>query len=64
MIPTIARADWTAFLEALDAQGAEKATAIAQARRDLSAAATALDKAGGPLKSGSKMRALVYGRGP
>lgn len=48
MIPTSARADWTAFLEALDAQGAEKATAIAQARRDLSVAANALDKAGAP----------------
>ena len=52
MIPTSARADWTAFLEALNAQGAEKATAIAQARRYLSAAASALDKAGGPRKPG------------
>ena len=47
-IPTSARADWTAFLEALNAQGAEKAAAIAKARRDLTAAATALDKAGSP----------------
>jgi hypothetical protein len=52
VIPTSARADWTAFLEALNAQGAEKATAIAQARRDLSAAASALDRAGGPRKPG------------
>ncbi|MCJ2132501.1 cache domain-containing protein [Methylobacterium sp. J-026] len=46
-IPTGARADWTAFLEALNAQEAEKATAITQARRDLTAAAGALTKAGG-----------------
>ena len=52
VIPTSARADWTAFLEALNAQGAEKTTAIAQARRDLVAAATALDKAGGPRAPG------------
>lgn len=52
VIPTSARADWTAFLEALNAQGAEKATAIAKARRELTAAATALDKAGGPRPSG------------
>ncbi|MGH1590994.1 cache domain-containing protein [Methylobacterium phyllosphaerae] len=45
-IPSSARADWTAFLEALNAQGDEKATAIAKARRDLKAAATALDQAG------------------
>jgi hypothetical protein len=45
-IPTNARADWTAFLEALNAQGDEKATAIAEARRDLKAAATALDQVG------------------
>ncbi|MCJ2049064.1 cache domain-containing protein [Methylobacterium sp. J-070] len=45
-IPSSARADWTAFLEALNARGDEKATAIAQARRELTAAATALDQAG------------------
>ena len=45
-IPTSARADWIAFLEALNAQRSEKATAIAQARRDLTAAATALETAG------------------
>ncbi|SDO09175.1 Single Cache domain 2-containing protein [Methylobacterium phyllostachyos] len=45
-IPAGARADWTAFLEALNAQRSEKATAIAQARRDLTAAATALESAG------------------
>ncbi|MBE7197551.1 MAG: cache domain-containing protein [Parafilimonas terrae] len=45
-IPASARADWTAFLEALNAQGDEKATAIAQARRDLKAAAIALDHVG------------------
>ncbi|MBE7203079.1 MAG: cache domain-containing protein [Parafilimonas terrae] len=44
-IPDSARADWTAFLEALNAQGDEKATAIAQARRDLKSAASALDQA-------------------
>ena len=51
-IPSSARADWTAFLEALNAQGDERATAIAQARRDLSAAATALDQAGPKLAAG------------
>lgn len=45
-IPSSARADWTAFLEALNAQGDEKATAIAEARRELRAAASALDQAG------------------
>ena len=45
-IPSDARGDWTAFLEALNAQGDEKATAIAQARRDLQSAATALDHVG------------------
>ncbi|MCJ2090126.1 cache domain-containing protein [Methylobacterium sp. E-005] len=52
VIPTSARAEWTAFLEALNAQGSERATAIAQARRDLKDAATALDKASGPRPPG------------
>ncbi|XYD08456.1 cache domain-containing protein [Methylobacterium sp. NMS12] len=45
-IPSSARADWTAFLEALNAQGDEEAAAIAAARRELRAAASALDQAG------------------
>ena len=45
-IPGSARPDWTAFLEALNAQGDAKAAAVAQARRDLKDAATALDTAG------------------
>ena len=45
-IPSDARGDWTAFLEALNAQSDEKATAIAQARRDLQSAATALEHVG------------------
>jgi hypothetical protein len=44
VIPSSARADWTAFLEALNAQGDEKVAAVAQARRDLKAAAAALDQ--------------------
>jgi hypothetical protein len=45
-IPSQARADWIAFLEALNAQGDAKAAAIAQARRDIRAATAALDSAG------------------
>ena len=45
VIPSQARADWTAFLEALNAQGDAKAAAIAQARRDMKAATAALDSA-------------------
>ncbi|TXN43044.1 cache domain-containing protein [Methylobacterium sp. WL7] len=45
-IPTQARADWLAFLEALNAQGDAKTAAIAQARRDMRAATAALDSAG------------------
>ncbi|MCJ2069361.1 cache domain-containing protein [Methylobacterium sp. J-030] len=41
-IPASAKADWTAFLEALNAQSDAKASAVAEARRDLAAAATAL----------------------
>ena len=41
-IPASAKADWTAFLEALNAQGDAKAAAVAEARRNLAAAATAL----------------------
>ena len=42
-IPASAKADWTAFLEALNAQSDAKAAAIAEARRNLAAAATALE---------------------
>ncbi|MGH1572858.1 cache domain-containing protein [Methylobacterium sp. P31] len=49
-IPNDARADWTAFLEALNAQGDEKAAAIAQARRDLKAAVAALNQAEAPAR--------------
>jgi len=52
-IPSSARADWTAFLEALNAQGDERATVIAQVRHDLNAAATALDRAG-PKSAGTR----------
>jgi hypothetical protein len=41
-IPASAKADWTAFLEALNAQSDAKAAAVAEARRNLAAAATAL----------------------
>lgn len=41
-IPASAKADWTAFLEALNALGDAKAAAVAEARRNLAAAATAL----------------------
>ncbi|MGY2049306.1 cache domain-containing protein [Methylobacterium sp. JK268] len=41
-IPASARADWTAFLEALAAQSDARSAAVAQARRDLRAAASAL----------------------
>ncbi|MEE7504179.1 cache domain-containing protein [Methylobacterium sp. C33D] len=44
-IPAAARADWTAFLEALTAQGDQRVAAIAEARRELRAAASALDQA-------------------
>ncbi|MCJ2126038.1 cache domain-containing protein [Methylobacterium sp. J-077] len=46
VIPSQAREDWIAFLEALNAQGDAKAAAIAQARHDVQAAAAALDTAG------------------
>ena len=42
-IPTAARSDWTAFLEALNTQTDARARAVAQARRELKAAAAALD---------------------
>lgn len=42
-IPTAARADWTAFLEALNAQADAKTAAAAEIRRNLKAAAAALD---------------------
>ncbi|MCJ2057454.1 cache domain-containing protein [Methylobacterium sp. J-048] len=45
-IPSPVRADWIAFLEALNAQGDAKAAAIAQARRDIRAATAALDSTG------------------
>lgn len=45
-IPTAARADWTAFLEALNAQGDERTAAVTRAQRDLKAAASALNQAG------------------
>ena len=41
-MPVNARADWTAFLEALNAQGDAKAAAVAEARRNLAAAAAVL----------------------
>ncbi len=41
-IPASVKADWTAFLEALSAQGDAKAAAVAEARRNLAAATTAL----------------------
>ncbi|MCJ2068404.1 cache domain-containing protein [Methylobacterium sp. J-030] len=42
-IPASAKADWSAFLEALNAQGDAKAAALAEARRDLAAAAAVLE---------------------
>jgi hypothetical protein len=51
-IPSGARADSTAFLEALNAQGDEKTAAITRARRDLKAAATALDQVGPQVPGG------------
>ena len=51
-IPTSARADWTAFLEALNAQGDARAAAIAQARSSLKAAAIALDPVEGTTAKG------------
>lgn len=44
-IPVSARADWTAFLEALNAEGDAKAAAVAEMRRNLKAAMAALDPA-------------------
>ncbi|MDP4006833.1 cache domain-containing protein [Methylobacterium sp. NEAU K] len=44
-IPASAKADWTAFLEALNAQAAAKTAVVAEARRNLKAAAAALDPA-------------------
>jgi hypothetical protein len=45
-IPAAARADWTAFLEALNAQGEATTAAVSEARRNLEAAATALPPTG------------------
>ncbi|SFT30119.1 cache domain-containing protein [Methylobacterium sp. yr668] len=44
-IPAAARPDWIAFLEALNAQGEATTAAISEARRNLTAAATALPPA-------------------
>ncbi|XYD12660.1 cache domain-containing protein (plasmid) [Methylobacterium sp. NMS12] len=41
-MPASAKADWTAFLEALNAQSEARDAAVSEARRDLSAAAAAL----------------------
>jgi signal transduction histidine kinase len=45
-MPASVKADWTAFLEALNAQGDAKTAAVAEAQRNLAAAATALAPAG------------------
>ena len=44
-MPASAKADWTAFLEALNAQSEARTAAVSEARRKLRAAAAALDPA-------------------